>query len=274
MHLWRLIQSGSDLLNLTEFCTRDKVPPRRSKLSSKMTLARSKQMRITKEEIVAGHSAVQVRGLLRRFDSMFFTRSAVERVMRFKPEQAEKLINEMVLLELIEPTTPFDNQAAFEVAERGLALANATAAKPIYRRTAERVLGEFMGRVDAVNASKEYAFRIRGAVLFGSMLSCADRLGDVDVAIDLKPRFSDPIRRKQLCNRRRRLAQEQGRVFATGTSWALWPRNEVLIQLKACSRSLSLHVFDQLTQLENLSYRVLVGDANLIAAQIPAGRAV
>jgi hypothetical protein len=107
MHLWRLIQSGSDLLNLTEFCTRDRVPPRRSKVSSKMTLARSKQMRITKEEIVAGHSAIQVRGLLRRLDGMFFTRSAVESVMRFKPEQAERLINEMASLELIEPTTTF-----------------------------------------------------------------------------------------------------------------------------------------------------------------------
>ena len=131
-----------------------------------------------------------------------------------------------------------------------------------------------MGRVHAVNASKEYAFIISGVVLFGSMLSCTDRLGDVDVAIALKPRFSDPIRRKQLCNRRRHLAQEQGRAFSSATSWALWPRDEVLIQLKARSRSLSLHGFDQLTQLENLSYRVLVGDANLIAAQIPAGRAV
>ena len=121
---------------------------------------------------------------------------------------------------------------------------------------------------------KDYAFKIRVVVLFGSMLSCADRLGDIDVAIDLEPSFSDPIRRKQLCNRRRRLAQEQGRAFATRTRWALWPRDEVLIQLKARSRSLSLHGFDRLTQLENLSYRVLVGDANLIAAQIPAGRAV
>lgn len=231
-------------------------------------------MRITKEQIVAGHSAVQVRGLLKRFDGMFFTRSAVERVMRLKPEQAERLINEIVLLELIEPIMLFDNQAAFEVAERGLALVNATAAKPIYRRTAERILREFMDRVDAVNASKNYAFRISGAVLFGSMLSCANRLGDVDIAIDLKPRFSDPIRRRQLCDRRRSFAQKQGRAFATATSWALWPRDEVLIQLKARSRSLSLHGFDQLTQRENLSYRVLVGDANLIAAQIPAGRAV
>jgi hypothetical protein len=239
-----------------------------------MTLARSKQMRITKEEIIAGHSAIQVRGLLRRFDGMFFTLSAVESVMRFKPEQAERLINEMASLELIEPTTTFNNEVAFEVAERGLALANATATKPIYRRTAERVLREFVDRVHAVNASKEYAFKISGAVLFGSMLSCPDRLGDVDVAIDLKPRISDPIQRRQFCDRRRRLAREQGRAFSTSTDRAMWPQKEVLLQLKARSRSLSLHRFEQFRGMENFCYRVLIGDSNLIAAQIPTGRAV
>jgi hypothetical protein len=93
-------------------------------------------MQITREEVVAGHPAMQVRGFVRRFDGKFFMRSAVERVMQRQPEQAEKFINEMVSLELIEPTTPFDNDAAFEVAERRLAFANATAAKPIYRKTA------------------------------------------------------------------------------------------------------------------------------------------
>ena len=34
------------------------------------------------------------------------------------------------------------------------------------------VLREFMDRVTAVNTSKEYAFKVKDAVLFGSMLSC------------------------------------------------------------------------------------------------------
>jgi hypothetical protein len=231
-------------------------------------------MRITKEEVVAGHPALRVRGFLRRFDSGFFMHSAVETFMQLKPRQATKFINEMVALELIEPTEPFENEAAFQVATRGLAFANAKAAKPIHRRTAERVLREFVDRVHAVNSSKEYAFRISGAVLFGSMLSCADRLGDVDVAIDWKPRISDPIQCRQFCNRRRRSAQQQGRVFSTTTDWAMWPQKEVLLQLKARSRSLSLHRFEQFEGMENFCYRVLIGDANLIATQIPTGRAI
>ena len=131
-----------------------------------------------------------------------------------------------------------------------------------------------MDRVNAVNASEEYAFKVKSAVLFGSMLSSADRLGDVDVAIDLRRRILDSVKFRQQCDRRRQLAEEQGRAFSTAIDWATWPEREVILQLKARSRSLSLHRFDQLMEMENLRYRILVGDASLIAGQIPTGCAV
>jgi predicted nucleotidyltransferase len=169
---------------------------------------------------------------------------------------------------------PFGGKATFQVATRGHAFANATAGKPISRGTAERVLREFMDRVNAVNASKEYAFKIESAVLFGSMLSCADRLGDVDVAIDLQRRISDSVKFRQQCDRRRHVAEEKGRAFSTAIDWATWPKKEVVLQLKARSRTLSLHGIEQLMEMKNLRYRILVGNANLIASQIPTGCAV
>ena len=231
-------------------------------------------MRITKEEVVAGYSALRVRGFLRRFERGFFMVSAAESFMQIKSRRAAEFINDLVALKLVEPTMPFGNKPAFQVATRGHAFANATAAQPISRGTAERVLREFIDRVNAVNASKEYAFKIRSAVLFGSMLSSADRLGDVDVAIDLQRRISDSAKFRQQCNRRRHLAEEQGRAFSTAMDWATWPKKEVVLQLKARSRSLSVHGFDQLMDMEDLRYRILVGDASLIASQIPTGYAV
>jgi len=231
-------------------------------------------MRITKEEVVAGHPAIRVRGFLRRFKRGFFMLSAAEGFMQLKSRQAAEFVNDMVALELIEPITPFRDKAPFQVATRGHAFANATAAKPISRGTAERVLREFTNRVNAVNASKEYAFKVESAVLFGSMLSGADRLGDVDIAIDLQRRISDSAEFRQHCDRRRHLAEEQGRAFSTAIDWATWPEKEVVLQLKARSRSLSLHGFDQLVEMENLHYRILVGEASLIATQIPTGCAV
>jgi len=197
--------------------------------------------------------------------------SAAQSFMQIKSRQAAEFINEMVALELIEPTMPFENEAAFQVATLGHAFANATAAKPITRGTAERVLREFMDRVNAVNASEEYAFKVKSAVLFGSMLSNADRLGDVDVAIDLQRRILDSAKFRQQCDRRRQLAEEEGRAFWTSVDWATWPEKEVVLELKARTRSLSLHGFDQLMEMENLRYRILIGDASAIASQIPTG---
>ena len=106
------------------------------------------------------------------------------------------------------------------------------------------------------------------------MLSCVFRLGDVDVAVDLRPIISDSAKFKQQCDRRRHLAEKRGRAFPSVFEWATWPQKEVVLRLKARSRSLSLHEFDQLTGMENLRYRVLVGDASSIASQIPNGCAV
>lgn len=231
-------------------------------------------MRITKKEVVAGHSALQVRGFLRRFEHGFFMVSAAESFMQIKSRQAADFIDDMVALQLIEPTMPFGDKAAFQVATRGHAFASATAAKPISRGTAERVLREFIDRVNAVNAFEEYAFKVKSALLFGSMLSGAERLSDVDIAIDLQPRISDSAKLKQQCDRRRHLAEEQGRAFSMAIDWATWPRKEVLLRLKARSRSLSLHGFEQLMGMENLRYRILTGNAALIASQVPNGCAV
>jgi hypothetical protein len=55
-------------------------------------------MRITKEEVVAGFSAMRVRGFLRRFRRGFFMLSAAEGFMQLKSWQAAEFINDMVAL--------------------------------------------------------------------------------------------------------------------------------------------------------------------------------
>jgi predicted nucleotidyltransferase len=194
--------------------------------------------------------------------------------MQLEPKQAAEFLNDMVTLGLIEHSKPLEVEPTFRVATRGHALANATAARPIARATGERVLRDFLDRVNAVNATNEYAFGIHSAVLFGSMLSCAGRLGDVDVAIDLQPRVTEVASFRRQCDLRRYAAEEQGRTFQTVFDWAMWPRMEIMLRLKARSRSLSLHEFDQVMQMDNLHYRVLIGDPDRIASQIHSGRAV
>jgi hypothetical protein len=58
----------------------------------------------------------------------------------------------------------------------GEAFANASAAKPVSRKTAETLLQQFLERLGTVNSSPDYVYRVENAVLFGNMVSEAERL--------------------------------------------------------------------------------------------------
>src|SRR5947208_5083131 len=77
----------------------------------------------------------------------------------------------------------------YELTDQGTRLAQASAAAPLRRATAERKLREFMARVEQVNQSEEFAYRVNRVVLFGSYLTDAERVNDIDVAVELAPRW-------------------------------------------------------------------------------------
>ncbi len=138
-------------------------------------------MRITSKQLVAGYPPIQVRNFLRRFRSAIISVSTIQEVFNLSSVEAEEFLSRMVKLGLLEPPEHFsrNDRPAYEISTPGLALANASAAKPITRKTANRALREFMDRVRLINASDEYPYKIESVVLFGSMLSDKERLGDV-----------------------------------------------------------------------------------------------
>jgi hypothetical protein len=233
-------------------------------------------MQIQRDQIVAGRPALQVRSFLRRNRFKIFNLFAAENALGVGRRAATVFVVELMELGLVERAREFDFawECAFVVANRGQAFANATAAKPIHRKTANRILERFMERIRAVNSSTEFAFRVENALLFGSMLTCVDRLGDVDVAVDLLPKTAEGPELEAFCDTRRRIAREHGRSFRSKFELEAWPKFEVLLQLKAKSGSLSLHELEQVSGMPNLSYRVLCGNAERIATLIRNGRAV
>jgi predicted nucleotidyltransferase len=82
-------------------------------------------------------------------------------------------------------------------------------------------------RVQIVNASDEYVYKIESVALFGSMLTDHDRLGDVDLAIELLPTALDGRAFQDQCQSRRHLAMEKGRRFGSTFDWAVWPTMEI-----------------------------------------------
>ncbi|AXC12483.1 hypothetical protein ACPOL_3188 [Acidisarcina polymorpha] len=233
-------------------------------------------MRIVSDEIIAGFSALEVRDFLRRYRLTNFYIQAAEDALVLSPRTATIFMNKLKGLEFIEELTGdrWDGRRVFRLTAKGQALASASAAKPLFRKTAERLLAQFLERVQRVNGTEEYVYRVEHVVLFGSMLSESDRLGDVDVAVQLQPKVDKDDAFQEWSMARRRAAEAKGRNFRDVFDWAMWPTQEIFLQLKAKSSGLSLHDFCEVEKLPNVRYQVLLGDPQSIAAKIVSGEAV
>jgi transcriptional regulator with XRE-family HTH domain len=140
-------------------------------------------MRITTNQSIAGYPALQVREFVRKYRFTNFSTGAAEAALMLSTEAAVDFLNKLSDLGFIGKSREREGKQLFQLTNSGQAFANASAAKPIHRKTAERVLAQFLERVHKVNATHEYLFRVKNVVLFGSMLSNADRLGDVDTIV-------------------------------------------------------------------------------------------
>lgn len=231
-------------------------------------------MRIAAGQLVAGYPAVKVRDFLRRYRDTGDCDKAVETELAINRKAAGIFLRELVTSGLLEISESRSGDQQFTLTRQGEILTNASAAKPIRRKTAERVLAAFMERVKVVNATSDYLYRVNEVILFGSMLSDVEQLGDVDVAVNLEPKVSDVEALKEWSMVRRHVAEVEGRFFSTDLGWICWPIVEVYKQLKARSRSLSLHEVKHLKRLSNLSYRVLLGDPDRLNVILQNGRAI
>ena len=116
----------------------------------------------------------------------------------------------------------------------------ATAASPLRRATAARLVAELIERVRDLNADNTWAYRVGTVVVFGSYARGTDRPNDVDVACELCPRWKDDRHRTQEQVRR----DSRGKPFRNLSEWAIWPRLEVFRFLRARARGLSVHALE------------------------------
>lgn len=158
----------------------------------------------------------------------------------------------------------------YSVTDKGDELTRASAAKRITRRTAAAALEEFMKRVHNVNASSKYLYSVQYVAVFGSFLLHRARLGDIDVAVDLKSRVALDEKHKWV-EIFRRHAWRSEKTFSTWDEEVDWPRREVLLALKSRKRSISIRPwfsFVEMVKAKNFRYKVLLGDLNEIGRDL------
>jgi len=192
---------------------------------------------------VCGIPALVLRRLLRRTMHDFWTRKVLARELKISPERASRLISALRDHAYVEPV-PNEPRGTWRNTTLGNAFANATAARPVKRRVAERRLSEFLNRVRHVNAKPAFLCRVTEVVVFGSYLSSKSKMGDVDLAIHVepKPEYRDGWAERVLAHAAE--AEARGRRFSRFADRLGWAEQETRMFLKAGSRSLSLHDLD------------------------------
>lgn len=189
-------------------------------------------MRITPDQEIAGYSAIRIRQLMRQTVDGSITLRHVRRVLGCPDSVASRVLKHLQKDGFVE-----SSRGRLEVSVKGNALAMATAASPLRRATGERLVAGLLERAGAVNADDRWAYLVGRVVVFGSYVRGVDRPNDVDVACELRPRWT-PERQPAQEQVRRELRAGQ---FRNTTQWALWPKLEVFRFLKARTRGLSVH---------------------------------
>jgi len=123
---------------------------------------------------------------------------------------------------------------------KGCALSMASAAKRVKRTTADRHYHDFLERVNQVNSSNEYLYQVSKVALFGSYLTNAQTVSDIDlfIWIERKPKFDKDFVKIQ--ERRTLQMKSEGRNFKSYSEILYWPELDVRKYLKNRSRVISI----------------------------------
>jgi hypothetical protein len=129
----------------------------------------------------------------------------------------------------------------YEITDKGIRLAMASAAKPALRASAERAVAELVARAEAINANSQFTHYVERLRVFGSYLGDEGRIGDVDVACLIKMR---PDLERLGASERWEVGAEHARAserrFGNSTDEMFWGVTEVGLALKARKRTISL----------------------------------
>jgi predicted nucleotidyltransferase len=200
-------------------------------------------MRINPRDRIAGVPILEIRRLFRRRYGEWSSES-IRAILKLSPFRVAKLISELHAVGYIEESKKIDGRMLWQKTLDGCSLANAPAAKPLRRETADRLLDELLIRVRYVNANRRFLLKVTRVVVFGSYLTEADRLGDIDLAVALEPKQQDPIVGYAQWRKKLRQADRDGIRFANSAERVWWPEIEVRKFLKSRSRAISLHDID------------------------------
>ena len=190
-------------------------------------------MKLNTSDIAHGIPTLLLRRALRANQHGNHTTSGFAQLLKLEPTLARSVLAKLSDAGLL---TEDARSGAWENTLQGNAFANATAAKKITRATAQKALAELLSRASAINLDPKFAYIVKRISVFGSYLTNATQVSDVDVFIELRKRFEDPKRQRDLED------QVERRIPATGSPVQNIYRaeREIWKALKGGSRALQI----------------------------------
>jgi predicted nucleotidyltransferase len=207
-------------------------------------------LNIDRTDTIAGYPAMGIRSLLRRSMHRWITVADPVAILGIAEPEGKKLIQELVVLGLLEAMNLTGEQPEGWINTfKGNAFAQVSFRPRFHRATAEAALTDFLKRVVTVESEQRFLYRVDTAIVFGSYLSTAARIGDIDLGVSISPKATEGQKFSDLCLAKTREEIQNGRHFRDWMSRLIWPQVEVLTFLKNRSPILKIHEVDEIAQL-------------------------
>jgi predicted nucleotidyltransferase len=180
-----------------------------------------KSMRINPSDSISGIGIVKIRNFLRRSGrSEKWRADYASSSLHLSEEQTSDLLAELGKMGYIEKDELHYGEQYWHNTISGNSLGGASAAKSYKRQTAEKALAEFMERVQEVNSNHYYLYKVTRVVLFGSYLTDAPEVNDVDIALEIAPKEEDTELTGLQLERRRDESVKSRKRFNSVVEWA------------------------------------------------------
>lgn len=196
-------------------------------------------MKINPKVIIAGYPILKIRDLMRQHEYMS------EEIIRYRlkttQKEAKYVLETLLKQELIEINTDKDANCKYLVSLKGNSLGNAKAVPSISRIKADKLFEEFMQRVLEINKKPKYLYKVTKIILFGSFITDAEFVNDIDIAFELKKKGIDKEKWKVKNEKQVKKAYQKGVRFDSIIDDLFYTRTVVLRYLKSRSPYISLH---------------------------------
>jgi hypothetical protein len=157
-------------------------------------------MKVERGSIIAGRPIREIRDFLRWLGPASLVRAGI--VKRLGADLTDDLVAEGLIEADDDP-----HAASYMATDEGVRLAAANFKRRISRAKADAIMASFLERVKEVNRDRDLISRVAAVHAFGSYITDAPEIGDLDLCVELERKYPG----KEWTERSKRRAELSGR---------------------------------------------------------------